>query len=36
MPTPVINQDSSSVVTLVTHGGGVTRTRHLCYCMHLP
>jgi hypothetical protein len=33
--TPVIYQDSSSVVTLVTHGGGVTRTRHLRNRMHL-
>jgi hypothetical protein len=33
--TPIIYQDSSSVVKLVTHGGGVTRTRHLRNCMHL-
>jgi hypothetical protein len=35
IPTPVIYQDSTSVVTLVTHGGGVTRTRHLRNRMHL-
>jgi hypothetical protein len=29
IPTPVIYQDSSSVVSLVTQGGGITRTRHL-------
>jgi hypothetical protein len=33
--TPIMYQDISSVVTLVTHGGGVTRTRHLKNHMHL-
>jgi hypothetical protein len=33
--TPIMYQDSSSEVTLVTHGGGVTRTRHLKNHMHL-
>ncbi len=32
---PIIYQDSMSVITLVTQGGGVTRTRHLCNRMHL-
>jgi hypothetical protein len=35
IPTPIILQDSTSVVTLVTQGGGVTRTGHLRNCMHL-
>jgi hypothetical protein len=35
IPTPVIYQDSSSVVSLVTLGGGITRTRHLRNRMHL-
>ncbi len=35
IPTPVIYQDSSSVVSLVTQGGGITRTRHLRNLMHL-
>jgi hypothetical protein len=35
IPTLIILQDSTSVVTLVTQGGGVTGTRHLCNCMHL-
>ena len=35
IPTPVIFQDSSSVVSLVTQGGGITRTRHLRNRMHL-
>jgi hypothetical protein len=34
MPTPIIYQDRSSVVTLVTHGRGVTRIRHLWNHMH--
>jgi hypothetical protein len=33
--TPIIYQDSSSVVSLVTLGGGVTRTKHLRNRMHL-
>ncbi len=33
--TPIIHQDSTSVITLVTQGGGVTRTRHLRNRMHL-
>ncbi len=33
--TPVIYQDSTSVITLVTQGGGVTRARHLRNRMHL-
>jgi hypothetical protein len=33
--TPVIYQDSSLVVSLVTLGGGVTRTKHLRNRMHL-
>jgi hypothetical protein len=32
---PIIYQDSTSVVTLVTQGGGVTGTRHLRNRMHL-
>ncbi len=32
---PIIYQDSTSVITLVTQGGGVTRTRHLHNHMHL-
>jgi hypothetical protein len=35
LPMPIIYQDSTSVVTLVTQGGGVTRTRHLRNRMHL-
>ncbi len=33
--SPIIYQDSTSVITLVTQGGGVTRTRHLHNHMHL-
>lgn len=33
--TPTIYQDSLSAVTLVTQGGGRTRTRHLCTRLHL-
>jgi hypothetical protein len=33
--SPIIYQDSTSVITLVTQGGGVTRTRHLHNRMHL-
>jgi hypothetical protein len=29
LPTPIIYQDSTSVIKLVTQGGGVTRTWHL-------
>jgi hypothetical protein len=35
VPTPTIYHDSTSVVTLVTQGGGVTRTRYLRNGMHL-
>ncbi len=35
IPTPVIYQDNSSIVSLVTKGGGITRTRHLRNRMHL-
>jgi hypothetical protein len=35
LSTPIIYQDSTSVITLVIQGGGVTRTRHLCNRMHL-
>jgi hypothetical protein len=35
IPTPIIYQDCTSVITLVTQGGGVTRTRHLRNRMHL-
>jgi hypothetical protein len=35
LPTPIIHQDSTSVIMLVTRGGGVTRTRHLRNRMHL-
>jgi hypothetical protein len=35
IPTPIILQDSTPVITLVTKGGGVTRTRHLRTRMHL-
>jgi hypothetical protein len=33
--SPIIYQDSTSVITLVTQGGGVKRTRHLHNHMHL-
>jgi hypothetical protein len=32
---PIVYQDSTSVITLVTQGGGVTRTQHLRNRMHL-
>ncbi len=32
---PIVYQDSTSVITLVTQGGGVTRTKHLRVRMHL-
>jgi hypothetical protein len=35
LPTPIVYQDSTSVIALVTQGGGVTRTRHLRNRMHL-
>jgi hypothetical protein len=35
LPTTIFLQDSTSVVTLVTQGSGVTRTRHLRNRMHL-
>jgi hypothetical protein len=35
LPIPIVYQDSTSVITLVTKGGGVTRTRHLRNRMHL-
>jgi hypothetical protein len=35
MGIPIIYQDSTSVITLVTKGGGVVRTRHLRACMNL-
>jgi hypothetical protein len=35
LQTPITYQDSTSVITLVTQGGGVTRTRHLRNRMHL-
>jgi hypothetical protein len=35
LPMPIVYQDSTSVITLVMKGGGVTRTRHLRNKMHL-
>ena len=35
MGIPIIYQDSTSVITLVTKGGGVVRTRHLRARMNL-
>ncbi len=35
MNVPIVYQDCSAVVTLVTKGGGVTRTKHLCARMNL-
>ncbi len=35
METPTIYQDSSSVIMLITKGGGVVRTRHLRARMNL-
>ena len=32
---PVIFQDSTSVISLVTKGGGIVRTKHLCVRMNL-
>jgi hypothetical protein len=33
--TPIVFQDCSAVVTSVTKGGGITRTKHLRACMNL-
>ncbi len=33
--TPVVYQDSTSVISLVTEGGGITRTKHWRARMHL-
>jgi len=35
VPIPVVYQDCNAVVTLVTKGGGQTRTKHLRARMHL-
>ena len=35
IPTPVIYPDSTSVISLITKGGGITRTKHLRARMHL-
>jgi hypothetical protein len=35
VPLPLVHQDCTAVVTLVTQGGGVTRTKHLRVRMHL-
>ena len=35
VPTPIIYQDSTSVISLITKGGGITRTKHLRARMHL-
>ena len=35
MQIPIIFQDSTSVISLVTRGGGVVRTKHLRVRMHL-
>ena len=35
MQIPVIFQDSTSVISLVTKGGGIVRTKHLRVCMNL-
>jgi len=35
VPIPVVYQDCNAVVTLVTKGGGQTRTKHLRASMHL-
>jgi hypothetical protein len=32
---PIVFQDCSAVVSLVTKGGGITRTKHLSACMNL-
>ena len=34
MQIPVIYHDSPSVITLVTKGGGIVRTKHLCVRMN--
>jgi hypothetical protein len=33
--TPIVYQDCKSVISLVTVGGGITRTKHLIVRMHL-
>jgi hypothetical protein len=35
VPTPIIYQDSTSVISLITKGGGITRTKHLMARVHL-
>jgi hypothetical protein len=35
IPTPIIYQDSTSVISLITKGGGITRTKHLRARMYL-
>jgi hypothetical protein len=35
IPKPIIYQDSTSVISLITKGGGITRTKHLRARMHL-
>jgi hypothetical protein len=35
VPIPIVYQDCNAVVTLVTKGGGQTRTKHLRARMHL-
>jgi ribonuclease HI len=35
VPTPIIYQDSTSVISLITKGGGITRTGNLRARMHL-
>jgi hypothetical protein len=33
--TPIIYQDSTSVISLITKGGGITRTKHMRARMHI-
>jgi hypothetical protein len=35
MEKPIIHQDSTSVLSLITQGGGATRTKHLQARVHL-
>ena len=35
IPTPKIYQDSTPVISLITKGGGITRTKHLRARMYL-
>jgi hypothetical protein len=35
MVTPVIYQDNTSVIDMVTSGGGITRTKHMRTRLHL-